>query len=65
MAVVIFLGSFVLFTRHNDFPYSYHPDESGKTGQVIKGSRNYHHPLLLLSLTVEWILTRRKSVIGT
>ena len=51
MAVVIFLGSFVLFTRHNDFPYSYHPDESGKTGQVIKGSRNYHHPLLLLSLT--------------
>ena len=51
MAAVIFLGSFVLFTRHNDFPYSYHPDESGKTGQVIKGSRNYHHPLLLLSLT--------------
>ena len=51
MALALFAGSFVLFTRHNDFPYSYHPDESGKTGQVIKGSRNYHHPLLLLSLT--------------
>lgn len=51
LAVVVFLGSFVLFTRHNDFPYSYHPDESGKCGQVIKGIRNYHHPLLLLSLT--------------
>ncbi len=51
LALVIFAGSFVLFTRHNDFPYSYHPDESGKVGQVIKGSRNYHHPLLLLSLT--------------
>ncbi|MCE9609049.1 MAG: hypothetical protein K8R23_02360 [Chthoniobacter sp.] len=51
MSVVLFLGSFTLFTRHHDFPYSYHPDESGKAGQIIKGSRNYHHPLLLLSLT--------------
>lgn len=51
LALVLFVGSFTLFTRHNDFPYSYHPDESGKVGQVIKGSRNYHHPLLLLSAT--------------
>ena len=51
MAAALFIGSFVLFTRHNDFPYSYHPDEAGKAGQIIKGSRNYHHPLLLLSAT--------------
>ena len=51
MAVVLFAGSFVLGTRHHDFPYSYHPDEGGKVLQIIQGSRNYHHPLLLLSVT--------------
>ena len=51
MAAALFIGSFVLFTRHHHFPYSYHPDEAGKAGQIIKGSRNYHHPLLLLSAT--------------
>ncbi len=51
MAAVLFAGAFTLGTRHHDFPYSYHPDESGKVGQIIRGSRNYHHPLLLLSVT--------------
>ena len=51
MAAALFLGSFVLFTRHHDFPCSYHPDEGGKVTQIILGSRNYHHPLLLLSAT--------------
>lgn len=49
LAMVLFVGSFTLFTQHHDFPYSYHPDEAGKTGQIIGGSRNYHHPLLMLS----------------
>ncbi len=51
MALVLFAFSLWLNTRHNDFPYSYHPDEEGKTGQIIGGSRNYHHPLLMLSAT--------------
>ena len=51
MAAVLFAGSFLLGTRHHSFPYSYHPDEGGKVGQLIHGSRNYHHPLLLLSVT--------------
>ena len=51
MAIVLFAGTLVLHTRHNDFPYSYHPDEGGKTGQIILGERNYHHPLLMLSVT--------------
>ena len=51
MAAVLFAGTFALGTRHHDFPYSYHPDEGGKVGQIIHGSRNYHHPLLLLSAT--------------
>jgi hypothetical protein len=51
MAFVLFAFSLALNTRHNNFPYSYHPDEGGKTGQIIGGSRNYHHPLLMLSAT--------------
>jgi len=51
MAGVLFVFSLMLNTRHNDFAYSYHPDEAGKTGQVIGGSRNFHHPLLMLSAT--------------
>jgi hypothetical protein len=51
MALALFAFSLVLNTRHNDFPYSYHPDEAGKTGQIIGGIRNYHHPLLMLSAT--------------
>lgn len=51
MAVALFIFSLWLNTRHNDFPYSYHPDEGGKTGQIIGGIRNYHHPLLMLSAT--------------
>lgn len=51
MAVVLFAFSLWLNTRHNDFPFSYHPDEAGKTGQIIGGIRNYHHPLLMLSVS--------------
>jgi hypothetical protein len=51
MAATLFLLTLVLDTRHNDFPFSYHPDEGGKVVQVLVGSRNYHHPLLLLQTT--------------
>jgi len=50
-AVVLFALTLALDTRHNDFPYSYHPDEGGKVTQVLVGSRNFHHPLLLLQAT--------------
>lgn len=48
MAIVLFVFTLVLHTRHNDFPFTYHPDEGGKVTQVLVGSRNYHHPLLML-----------------
>jgi hypothetical protein len=51
MALVLFLLTLVLDTRHNTFPFTYHPDEGGKVYQVLAGERNYHHPLLLLSTT--------------
>ena len=53
LAVVIFAAALTLYTRHNDFPYTYHPDERGKAFQLVEKSRNFHHPLLLLNLT-DW-----------
>src|SRR5262245_10727789 len=41
-----------LYTRNNDFPLSYHPDESGKVAQLIGSmSWNFKHPLLMLEAT--------------
>jgi len=51
MAVVLFALTLALDTRHNDFPFTYHPDEGGKVVQVLAGSRNFHHPLLMLQTT--------------
>jgi len=70
MALVLFIFSLALNTRHNDFPYSYHPDEGGKTGQIIGGIRNYHHPLLMLSVTdivsrVAFIPRERQPIVET
>jgi hypothetical protein len=65
-SVALFVTAFCLHTRHNDFPWYYHPDEPGKVEQVL-GWRNveredgvieqkprpwnFHHPMLLLSTT--------------
>ncbi|HEY7090244.1 MAG TPA: hypothetical protein VH518_19255, partial [Tepidisphaeraceae bacterium] len=48
-----------LFTRNNDFPVEYHPDESGKAIQIMSDSqqRNFKHPLLMLeaaNLMKQW-----------
>ncbi len=51
MGFVLFLAGTFWFTRYNQFPFYYHPDESGKVKQILKGTRNFHHPLLLLTST--------------
>lgn len=52
-ALIIFLAVFAaglaVFSRHNDFPFYYHPDEPGKVGQLIGNKRNFHHPMLMLT----------------
>lgn len=48
LAAVFFLFGLWLYTRHNDFPSFYHPDEPSKARQVIEGEFNFNHPLLLL-----------------
>ncbi|WP_428938806.1 ArnT family glycosyltransferase [Fontivita pretiosa] len=48
--------SFWLFTRNNDFPVSYHPDEHSKAEQIMLPwqPRNFNHPLLLLEVANLW-----------
>ena len=48
---VLFTTALMLDTRHNTFPYYYHPDEGSKVAQVMTGKWNYHHPMLLLTAT--------------
>ncbi len=50
-AVALFVATLTLHTRHNDFPYFYHPDEAEKVRQVMTGDWNFHHPMLLLTAT--------------
>jgi len=49
------LAAFLLFTRHNDFPFYYHTDEPSKAKQILTGQRNFHHPLMMLRST-EWLV---------
>ena len=52
LLLVLFAVALTIFTRHNDYPFYYHPDEFGKCKQVVDGTRsfNFHHPLLLLNV---------------
>jgi hypothetical protein len=50
-AAALFVATLTLNTRHNDFPYFYHPDEAEKVRQVMTGVWNFHHPMLLLTAT--------------
>jgi hypothetical protein len=48
-SLALFGATVWLHTRHNDFPYYYHPDEPGKVEQVMgKRPLNFHHPNLML-----------------
>jgi hypothetical protein len=50
LALVLASVSLWIFTRNNDFPQDYHPDEPGKVAQLVHPAqvRNFNHPLLML-----------------
>ncbi len=48
-ALLLFAVSLFIQTRHQTFPFFYHPDEPGKVEQVLSGKWNFNHPMLLLS----------------
>ena len=57
-ALWVILWSLALFTavlgfdtRHNEFPYFYHPDEPTEVNQVMTAEWDYHQPMLLLRVT--------------
>jgi hypothetical protein len=49
LAMVMAALSLFLFTRHNDFAFFYHSDESAKVEQVMERRYNFHHPMLMLT----------------
>jgi hypothetical protein len=49
--VALFTAALLVNTRHNAFPYFYHPDEREKVTQLLTQNWNYHHPMLLLTAT--------------
>jgi len=51
VALLFFATATLLYTRQNEFPFTYHPNESGKVEQVLEGERNFRHPLLLVNTT--------------
>jgi hypothetical protein len=51
IAAALFIAALWLYTRHNDFAFYYHPDEPKKVVQIRDGTRNFNHPLLLLTAT--------------
>ncbi len=57
IALATFLCAFLIFTRGNDFPAHYHPDEPSKVRQVRAEEYNFNHPLLLLQTTKGLLLT--------
>jgi hypothetical protein len=50
LALLLASTSLWMFTRNNDFPLDYHPDEPGKVAQLMHPAqmRNFNHPLLML-----------------
>src|SRR3569623_275250 len=49
LSIALFVGALLFYSRHNDFPIYYHPDEELKGAQMVSGELNFHHPLLLLA----------------
>jgi len=50
LPVFFFFSGLFIFSRHNDFGFYFHPDERGKVQQVLEKTRNFHHPLLMLTV---------------
>lgn len=51
IALGLFVACFFLYTRHNNFPFYYHTDEPLEIELVLKGTVNFHHPLLMGNTT--------------
>lgn len=59
-SVLLCCSCFILYTRYNNFPIHYHRDEPSKAEQIIRNTRNYNHPQLMLEVTevaTKWLGT--------
>jgi hypothetical protein len=48
IAAAFALAMLLQATWNNAFPAAFHPDESSKVGQILRGDYDFHHPLLML-----------------
>ncbi len=51
IALVLFIGTMIICSVGNRYPYYYEKDAPSKVAQVLSGERNYYHPLLMLNAT--------------
>src|SRR5712692_1733644 len=49
--LAVLFGSVFLYSRHNDFSSFFHPDEPSKAVQILRNTRTYLHPQLMLEAT--------------
>jgi hypothetical protein len=56
----LFLLCADLYTRHNNFPVNWHPDEGGKVSQLLNDHRNFNHPQLMLEAAI-WLAEREHT----
>src|SRR5262245_42312633 len=52
ITIAAFSALFALYTRGNDFPLYWHPDEYSKVLQIQNRNFNFNHPQLMLSATI-------------
>jgi 4-amino-4-deoxy-L-arabinose transferase-like glycosyltransferase len=48
---MIFVVSLTMFSTNNNFMLGFHADEPVKVDEIISGSFNYYHPLLMVGIT--------------
>jgi len=53
-----------LYTRNNTQPAFYHPDEGGKSAQILSDRRNYNHPQLMLEMALQVIAWEKVPLDG-
>lgn len=51
IALVLFIGTMIICSVGNRYPYYYEKDAPSKVAQVLSGERNYYHPMLMLNAT--------------
>ncbi len=64
LCAMTFCASLFLFTRANQFPFLFHPDEPSKAEQIATGHYNFNHPQLTLRAAQAIVFLRTGELDG-